>query len=275
MTRDARLSALHRGDFGLPGPRFRLRHCLRITSSSHPGRSAWRAGSRASRGERSRAAAAGRHASLRIQDRLENTPPMSEAGQFLSIAPLRSQEIYSKCSLWADAASGRAIPTSAHRRDARERRIDASETPLESVRRRRFNPSTPAHAGKPTREERHGQGSDAQQQGEEEAEGGVEQKEERRPHALAVRAGAGTSAARAESLRQEELAERPQRRAARGALGPRARRRLTSPLAGSIPRAKCEGGRRCVVGKRLQLRFLYFLPALSPSSDGPSGDDVV
>ena len=26
MTRDARLSALHRGDFGLPGPRFRLRH---------------------------------------------------------------------------------------------------------------------------------------------------------------------------------------------------------------------------------------------------------
>ena len=24
MTRDARLSALHRGDFGLPGPRFRL-----------------------------------------------------------------------------------------------------------------------------------------------------------------------------------------------------------------------------------------------------------
>jgi hypothetical protein len=26
MTRDARLSALHRGGFGLPGPRFRLRH---------------------------------------------------------------------------------------------------------------------------------------------------------------------------------------------------------------------------------------------------------
>jgi hypothetical protein len=47
MTRDARLSALHRGGFGLPGPRFRLRHCLRIraASSSHPGRSAWRAGS--------------------------------------------------------------------------------------------------------------------------------------------------------------------------------------------------------------------------------------
>ena len=43
---------------------------IRAASSSHPGRSAWRAGSRASRGERLRAAAAGRHASLRIQDRL-------------------------------------------------------------------------------------------------------------------------------------------------------------------------------------------------------------
>ncbi len=55
-----------------PGPRFRLRHCLRIrtASSSQPGRSAWRATSRASRGEQLRAAAAGRHASLRLQDRL-------------------------------------------------------------------------------------------------------------------------------------------------------------------------------------------------------------
>jgi hypothetical protein len=81
MTRDARLSALHRGGFG---PRGRASvslgarcpttagSCLRIraASSSQPGRSAWRAGSRASRGERLRAAAAGRHASLRIQDRL-------------------------------------------------------------------------------------------------------------------------------------------------------------------------------------------------------------
>src|SRR5262249_38124167 len=39
-------------------------------SSSQPGRSAWRAASRASRGQRLQAAAAGRHASLRIQDRL-------------------------------------------------------------------------------------------------------------------------------------------------------------------------------------------------------------
>jgi hypothetical protein len=30
MTRDARLSALHRGDFGLPGPRFSHRHLRRI-----------------------------------------------------------------------------------------------------------------------------------------------------------------------------------------------------------------------------------------------------
>ena len=58
MTRDARLSALHRGGFGLRG-----RACLTgicagsvTASSSHPGRSAWRAGSRASRGERLQAA---------------------------------------------------------------------------------------------------------------------------------------------------------------------------------------------------------------------------
>src|SRR5262249_48096054 len=70
-------------------------------------------------------------------------------------------------------------------------------------------PPPPAHAGKPTREERHGQGSDAQQQGEEEAEGGVEQEEERRSRPLAVRFGAGAAPARAEPLRPEELAARP------------------------------------------------------------------
>jgi hypothetical protein len=67
MTRDARLSALHRGGFGLPGPRFRL---LRrpppcngghlpsgsAASSSQAGHSAWRATSRASRSKRLRAA---------------------------------------------------------------------------------------------------------------------------------------------------------------------------------------------------------------------------
>src|SRR5262245_20920781 len=49
---------------------------IRVASSSQPGRSAWRAGSRAFRGERLQAAAAGRHASLRVnflQD-VENGP---------------------------------------------------------------------------------------------------------------------------------------------------------------------------------------------------------
>ena len=79
MTRDARLSALHRGGFGPRGRAsvsFGARRpttagiCLRLraASSSQPGHSAWRAGSRASRGERLQAAAAGRHTSLRLQD---------------------------------------------------------------------------------------------------------------------------------------------------------------------------------------------------------------
>jgi hypothetical protein len=56
MTRDARLSALHRGGFRLPGPRFSVtEHPPPLTlrpasgslsaSSSQPGRNAWRAGS--------------------------------------------------------------------------------------------------------------------------------------------------------------------------------------------------------------------------------------
>src|SRR5262249_5116430 len=64
----ARLSALHRGDFGpgaaLPSPAFPP-DCA--ASSSQPGRNAWRAGSRASRGRRLRAAAAGRHSPLRLR----------------------------------------------------------------------------------------------------------------------------------------------------------------------------------------------------------------
>src|SRR5690349_10169602 len=78
-------------------------------------------------------------------------------------------------------------------------------TPLESVRRRRFNPFTP-HAGKSSREERHGQGSAAQHQGEEEAEGRVEQEEEGRSQPFALRADAGADTARAEPVRKEELA---------------------------------------------------------------------
>jgi hypothetical protein len=86
MTRDARLSALHRGGFGLRGRASLPGICAGsvTASSSHPGRSAWTAGSRASRGARLRAAAAGRHASLRLQVRLENTPSMSEAAQLVA-----------------------------------------------------------------------------------------------------------------------------------------------------------------------------------------------
>lgn len=53
--------------FWVPGPRFFTGICAgSVTAScSHPGRSAWTAGSRASRGQRLPAAAAGRHASLR------------------------------------------------------------------------------------------------------------------------------------------------------------------------------------------------------------------
>ena len=57
---------------------------IRAASSSQPGRSAWRAGSRASRGQRLRAAAAGRHASLRLQDRLRRRPSMSAAANVLA-----------------------------------------------------------------------------------------------------------------------------------------------------------------------------------------------
>src|SRR5204863_4173382 len=73
------------------------------------------------------------------------------------------------------------------------------------MRRQRLN-SFSAHAGKPNREERHGQGSDAQQQGEEKTEGRVEQEEEGQPHHVAVRPGAGANPARAEPVRQEDLA---------------------------------------------------------------------
>jgi len=93
MTRDARLSALHRGGFGLRGRASLTGICAGsvTASSSHPGRSAWSATSRASRGERLRAATAGRHASLRPQDRLENTPSMSEAANPYSIDAICSQ----------------------------------------------------------------------------------------------------------------------------------------------------------------------------------------
>ncbi len=69
---------------------------------------------------------------------------------------------------------------------------------LESCAVRRFNPSTARARGQANMGGTHGQGSDAQQQGEEEAEGGLEQEEKRRPRPLAVRFGTGAAPARPE-----------------------------------------------------------------------------
>ncbi len=66
-----RPSALHRGDFRPRNPCCHLRQCRRIRSAPcpRPGHAAWRTGSRTSR-TAVRAAAAGRHTPLRLQDRL-------------------------------------------------------------------------------------------------------------------------------------------------------------------------------------------------------------
>src|SRR5262249_24568914 len=61
---------------------------------------------------------------------------------------------------------------------------------------------------------RHGERSDAKQQGKEEAEGRAQQEEEGRPRPVAVRSGAAR-AARPEPLWQEGLASREAGRAAR------------------------------------------------------------
>ena len=102
MTRDARLSALHRGGFG---PRGRASvslgarrpttagSCLRIraASSSQPGRSAWRAGSRASRGERLQSRPP-QDATPRSAFRMSPETPLKERGcDSDSIGTLRSQ----------------------------------------------------------------------------------------------------------------------------------------------------------------------------------------
>ena len=91
MTRDARLSALHRGDFR-PGPRFHLRHCLRIraASSSQPGRRAWRAVSRTSRvrGYEPRPQDATPRSAFRI---VSGDAPHERGCESYTINPLRSQ----------------------------------------------------------------------------------------------------------------------------------------------------------------------------------------
>src|SRR5215470_12435700 len=156
---------------------------------------------------------------------------MSEAANRSSTDTLRNEMIYSICSRTGSRSQRPRHPDA--RRTARMR-----ATREFSPARPRLNPCVggasirppSAHAGKPTREEHHGQGSDAQQQGKEEAEGGVEQEEERRPHPFAVRVGPGAAPARAESLRQEELAERRRGASPR----PCRERRLT--------KAPCEAG---------------------------------
>ena len=94
MTRDARLSALHRGDFGLPGPRFSHRHPPRLALRPAAGRI-----QRAPRsqvvvpggrgpclpGQRLQAATAGRHTSLRIQD-ASRTRPLRARLHYVSLS---------------------------------------------------------------------------------------------------------------------------------------------------------------------------------------------
>ena len=97
-ARDARLSALHRGGFGprgrasLTGTRVSAGVGSDPASSSHPGRSAWRAGSRASRGERLRAA---RRRTPRLAPPSGSSPetPLNERGcECCSMNSLCSQQ---------------------------------------------------------------------------------------------------------------------------------------------------------------------------------------
>jgi hypothetical protein len=92
MTRDARLSALHRGDFrpgaALPSPALPPDPCSELLAA----RSSCLAGGVPDLpSPRLRAAAAGRHSLLRLQDRLRRRPSMSEDGNLCTINSLRSQ----------------------------------------------------------------------------------------------------------------------------------------------------------------------------------------
>jgi hypothetical protein len=75
------------------GPRFLLRHFLRFraASSSQPGRHAWRAGSRTSRGRRLRAATAGRHSPLRLR-LVSGDGPSDERGCVNTISDAHSSQ---------------------------------------------------------------------------------------------------------------------------------------------------------------------------------------
>ena len=95
MTRDARLSALHRGGFrpgaALPSPALPPDPCSELLAA----RSSCLAGGVPDLpSPRLRAAAAGRHSPLRLQDRLRRRPSMSEDAN-PTTASLRSQQISS------------------------------------------------------------------------------------------------------------------------------------------------------------------------------------
>ena len=94
--------------FSAGDPRRHLRQWHRICAAAcpPPGARPGGTGSRASRGA-VRAAAAGRHSSLRLQDRLRTTPLMSEDANVCTTNSLRSQEISTRCS--RKNAAGRAL----------------------------------------------------------------------------------------------------------------------------------------------------------------------
>ena len=93
MTRDARLSALHRGGFG-PRGRASVSGMTRIRRRA-PRSQVVVPGGRLPGppgADGYEPPAAGRHAPLRLQDRLRRRPSMSEAGNRSSIVTIRSQE---------------------------------------------------------------------------------------------------------------------------------------------------------------------------------------
>jgi hypothetical protein len=76
----------NRGGFGLPGPRVRHRHLRRISCSELLAARVVVPGGRLPclLGQRLQVAAAGRHTSLRLQDRLRRRPSMSEAANLIA-----------------------------------------------------------------------------------------------------------------------------------------------------------------------------------------------
>src|SRR5262245_49942444 len=121
MTRDARLSALHRGGFlglgaALPSPsapavlqRRAVAFRIRAASSSQPGHSAWRAGSRASRGQRLQAGQP-QDATPRSAFRMSPETPLDEQGwESYILASVRSQAINAICSRTLQGLASQSI----------------------------------------------------------------------------------------------------------------------------------------------------------------------